>query len=184
MSKSLGSNANFELAAENMRFVLLCYLDLDSELYITNAPFTITWDGHEWLGVGTFGNVSQVTEGAMLQMYSLTFTLSGIPLEYIQQSLGTYYQGRSAKLWVALLDNNFQIIDSPLLVFHGRMDTMDIELGETATISVNAESRLTDWNRPRISRYTHEDQQMRYPDDNGLEFVAVAAEQEILWGRL
>ena len=75
------------------------------------------------------------------------------------------------------------IVADPVLVFHGRMDVMNIEIGNTATITVTAESRLADWNRARTSRYTDEEQQRLYPGDKGLQYVAQTAEMELVWGR-
>ena len=60
---------------------------------------------------------------------------------------------------------------------------MNIEAGETATISISVESRLVDWERPRVHRYTNADQQIAYPGDKGLEFVAQMVEKELVWGR-
>ena len=59
---------------------------------------------------------------------------------------------------------------------------MDIDVGATATITVNAESRLADWDRPRVRRYNHEDQQIDYPGDMGFEFVPQMATKELRWG--
>jgi hypothetical protein len=68
-------------------------------------------------------------------------------------------------------------------IFGGRMDAATVELGTICTITVTAESRLVDWERPRVRRYTHEDQQAAWPEDMGLEFVASMSELELIWGR-
>jgi hypothetical protein len=63
------------------------------------------------------------------------------------------------------------------------MDTCDLEIGETATITLTIQNRLADWERPRLRRYTDEDQQSVYDGDLGLQFVAQMAEKTIYWGR-
>ena len=64
------------------------------------------------------------------------------------------------------------------------MDTMGIEdTGDTANISLTAESRLIDLERSRERRYTSEDQKIDYPNDKGLEFIADLQDKEIVWGR-
>jgi len=69
-------------------------------------------------------------------------------------------------------------------MFSGRMDTMSIkDSGDTANISLTAESRLIDLERSRERRYTSEDQKIDYPNDKGLEFIADLQNQEIVWGR-
>jgi len=62
------------------------------------------------------------------------------------------------------------------------MDTMDVELGTTASITVAAESRLADWDRPRVRRYNAADQNISYPSDKGFEFVPQMVEKSIRWG--
>jgi hypothetical protein len=63
------------------------------------------------------------------------------------------------------------------------MDTMDLSLGATGKLSVIIQSRLADWERPRLSRYTNEEQQALYSGDKGLEFVPQMVEKTIIWGR-
>ncbi len=183
MTRAVSGAVEAVLAGEHVPYVMFVYLATDVPVRVNSAPYAIAWDGHDWLGAGLLGGVSPVEEGGALQMYGINLTLSGIPPEYIATALGSHYQGRDCKIWLAPLDAAMQIVADPVLVFSGRLDVMNIELGQTATISVSAESRLTDWQRPRISRYTHEDQKARYPDDKGLEFVAKTAEMEIIWGR-
>lgn len=167
-----------------VRPVLLARLEFASgPVRATSAPFDIVHDGETYLGVGNLGSLSAVPEGAELQGYAVQLTLSGIPAALISLALADTYQGRDARLYLGLLDEGHQLIGAPLLIFRGRMDTMDVELGSTATITLTIQSRLADWERPRLLRYTHEQQQADYPDDKGFEFIAQMAEKTIYWGR-
>ena len=49
-------------------------------------------------------------------------------------------------------------------------------------IELDIENRLVDWERPKISRFTNEEQQNLYSGDKGLEFVDSVAEKELFWG--
>jgi len=88
-----------------------------------------------------------------------------------------------ARLYVGLLDEQHRLIGTPLLIYRGRMDTLDIEMGSTATLTLTVQSRLSDWERPRLLRYTNEQQQADWPGDKGFEFIAQMAEKTIYWGR-
>lgn len=170
--------------AQVVRPVLLARMDFASGLVrVTDAPADISVSGETYLGLGRLGSVSAVQEGTELQAYALQLTLSGIPPELISLALLDSYQGRDVRLFLLLLDDAHQPAGSPLLLFRGRMDTLDIALGDQATISLTAQNRLADWERPRLSRYTHEDQKVAYPDDKGFEFIAQMAEKTIYWGR-
>jgi hypothetical protein len=63
------------------------------------------------------------------------------------------------------------------------MDVMTIdETGETCSITLTAENRLIDLERPRVRRYTSEDQKSLHPNDKGFDFVNSLQEAEIKWG--
>lgn len=150
---------------------------------VTDVPFNISWNRENFTGVGQLGGISAVEEGAELQSYAINLSLSGIPSELVSLALLDAYQGKDVRIYLALLDTEHRLIGDPMLLFRGRMDTMDIELGETATITLTVQSRMADWERPRLRRYTDEDQRSKYPSDKGLEYVSQMAEKTIYWGR-
>ncbi len=161
-------------------------LDLQN-LRITNAPRNITISNNEneeitFTSVGSLGNVSAVEEGAELQAYSIAVTLAGINKELLAIALQQHYQGRAAKLWLALLDKNSLIIGEPILLFAGRIDAMQWNAGENAQIILNIQNPLADWERPKLSRYTNSEQQKLFPNDKFFEFLNSLAEKPIFWG--
>ena len=142
----------------------------------------LDFNSETYLGVGDLGRISQVEEGVEQRAYGMTFELSGISASFVSLALSEELQNRKAEFWLGFFDNDYALVLDPALVFRGRMDTMDIQIGETATITVTVESRLIDWNRPRIRRYTDADQQERFPGDLGFQFMSDASEKEINWG--
>lgn len=189
MSRDLTAAARTATQQEVVRPVAFVEMDFSGGFVRANStPYTLSFDAdndtvdEDFLGVGNLGNISEVSEGADTRARSITLTLSGIDPALISVTLNEHYQGRSCKVWTGLLDDNHKLIADPILVFWGRMDTMDVDIGETATITVAVESRLADWDRPRSARLTNEEQQARYPGDRGLEFVQQVADQEIRWG--
>ena len=171
------------LAAGHVAMLLFVEMDFPSAfLRVNNSSVDFSWNSYEWLGVGRLGSIDPIQEGAGLEAHGLGFRISGVPQANIALALGQQYQGRSCKVWLAPLDASHAVLADPVLVFWGRMDTMDIELGGTATISVTAESRLADWDRPRVRRYNHEDQQIDFPGDKGFEFVPGLVDKQLVWG--
>jgi hypothetical protein len=164
--------------------VLLISLDFSSGfVYVNNSGVNVSYGGNTYLGAGEMGEISEIEEGVEISPYSLNLSLSGIPAAYIAVALGEDYQGRDATISLALLDEDHQVIGAPTVMFDGLIDTMDIALGELATISVTVQSRLVDWDRPRARRYNHEDQIIEYPGDLGFEFVPQMVEKTIKWGQ-
>lgn len=184
MSRTLTTAVNAALASDNVPGLLLVELDFASgALRVNNSAVTLPWNGHDWLGAGNLGTVETVTEHSDLQMTGIAMQLTGIPPTMISRVLGEQYQGRSCTVWFAPMNADYIVLADPVIIFIGRLDACDIALGETATVTLSAESRLTDWERPRVRRYTHEDQLAEYAGDKGLEFVPQMVEKTLVWGR-
>lgn len=173
------------LASENAPLLVLLQMDFSSgTIRVCNAGYTFAYGGHDWLGLGRVGKISTISEGQELQMYGCTLEVSGVSPEYIAEALDpTDYQGKMATIWLAPLDNDYQILSDPLITFQGRMDVMNIALGEKAIIQMSVESKLIDWERPRVRRYNHEDQISEWPLDMGLQYIPQMVEKELVWGR-
>lgn len=146
-----------------------------------STPTDITIDGDLYRGVGELGRIGPARESTEVQADKITVGLTGVDPALISIALADHYQGRRGTIYHGLLDEDHQAI-APYVVFRGRMDTMPIELGKTATIEVQITSRLADWSRPRGSRLTDEEQQRRWPGDLGLQFVSQTVEKELNWG--
>lgn len=145
----------------------------------------LTWDGHIWYGAGSLGKVSTIEETTELKATGAQFQLSGIPVDLIAKVSTTPIQGNRVRLYLGFMQDDFlDLIADPILIFDGRMDTVEIIDGrETATVTLTAENRLRDLERVRTRRYTDADQQARYPGDRGLEYVPALQDKKIVWGR-
>lgn len=183
--RSLTATVKGVLTSENAPLLVLIQLDFVSgTIRVCNAGYTFAYGGHDWLGLGQVGRISVISEGQELQMYGCTLELSGIPSAYIAEALNPDdYQGQQATIWLAPLDDDYQVLADPIITFQGRMDVMSISLGETATIQLSVESKLIDWERPRVRRYNHEDQISEWPLDMGLQYIPQMVEKELVWGR-
>lgn len=149
---------------------------------INGSPVDLTIGGNLFTGIAGLGAISAVDEAAELRSYDLTVSLSGVPVDAVSLALAEAYQGRAGVVWeVPLSRTTGAPIADPIVVFRGRMDTMTIEMGQTATVTVTLQNRLADWERPRVLRYTDEDQKRLHPGDKGLEFVPATTEKQIVW---
>jgi hypothetical protein len=144
----------------------------------------ISWGGDTYLGIGDFGGVDKVDETSDVRANGVTLTLSGIPSQLLAIALTEPYQGRPCTLFLGALNlTSGAIIGTPYPLISGRMDVMTIEEGaDTGTITLTVENRLIELFRTKERRYTHEDQQIDFPGDLGLEYVAGLQEKPINWG--
>lgn len=147
-----------------------------------SQSFTDDFGTATYLGVGTLGGISTISETTEVSAKGLELTLSGIPTEYVSLALGDNYRGREMALYLILYNTNMTSYEKVTL-FRGRMDQLIInETGLTSTIAVKCESRLIDLNRQKDIRYTDEAQKALYPNDTGLRFISAMADKSIYWG--
>lgn len=184
MSRSISSAMQAALTADLVRPIVLVQCAFDSgDLNLWNGIGNLTVNSVEYVGAGTLLAIGQIAESSELQANGLTVTLSGITEPLISKARDEDYQGRELKVLLGAMDDTNEVISNPVIVFSGFMDTMTItDSSETATIQVNVENKLIEFERTRVRRYTAEDQKIDYPTDRGLEFVADMQEKEIVWG--
>ena len=183
MVKTLSTNNSNVLDDEVLRPIYFLKLEFPSgNVFLNSSDRDITWGGNSYIGSGTIGTLSDIEETAELQANGIKLTLSGIPSTYVSIALTTEYQGSTATEYLGFLNNDYVLVDDPFIIFVGKVDTMSISLSDTATIELEIENRLIDWERPRISRFTNEEQQNLYSGDKGFEFVDSVAEKELFWG--
>lgn len=143
----------------------------------------LTWGGYTWTGVGTLAGVSAIEETTEVAAKQVTVSLSGIPSANVSLALGASRQGKLGRVYLGFLDSSGNVVADPYLAFTGRLDVPVIEdMGEAATITITYESRLVALQRAPQRRYTHEDQQLDYAGDMGLEYVSKIQDAQITWG--
>lgn len=183
-TRTITSATNTAAQAAQATLILFVELDFSSGFVrVTNAAYNVVWNSLTWQGVGFLGAVREVRETLGIEATALQFSISGVDTANIGIALGEQYQGRSARMWGGCVDAGAIVVD-PVLLFVGRMDTMQIQDGDTASISITAESRLAAWSRPKIRRFSDSDQQKEFPGDLGLQYISeLASGREIIWGR-
>jgi hypothetical protein len=183
MSRTLTAGVQSAIVQSQLTALMFVELDFASGfLRVTTAGYDVTWNGYTWTGVGLLGSVEAITEDTALQANGIKLGLSGVDTAIISIALQESYQGRAAKIWLAFVNDAGAIVADPLLIFVGRMDTMTVQDGETATVLLQLENDLAAWDRPRVRRFTDADQQAEYPGDLGMQFVTEVAQRTITWG--
>lgn len=173
-----------ELANPSITPVLFVELQFASgAVRLSTAGSTLAWNGSDWIGVGLLGIVDPIRESTGLEAHGLRLGLSGLDPEVVAIALQEPYQGRPARVWLALINAAGAIVADPLQIVAGRMDTMEVTTGDTATVIVAVESDLALWARPVSNRFTDPDQQRLHPGDKFFEFVVEASERTIQWGK-
>jgi len=172
------------VSAGNIFPVIFGYFDFSGgAVRVSTSNHPIVWAGETWTGLGDFLGVSPMQETSGIRANGIVFTLSGVPSNLIAEVIANRSRGRVCSLWFGCFDGSGTLLADPVQIFAGRMDQPSIsDQGETATVSLSAESRLADLQRNRERRFTDLDQKNLFPGDKGLAYIAALQEMEINWG--
>jgi len=139
-------------------------------------------DSNNFIGSGSVIEISTIEESNEIAAKGISLTASGLDSSIISLALSENYQNRQITVYVGTIAED--MTTSTYILFRGRLDTMNIEEnGEVTNITMTAENRLIDLERPRSRRYTNEDQKSLYPNDVSLEFVDDLQDKSIDWGK-
>ena len=183
MSRNLTTAVQNQLAASELQPFFAIKLAFDGgDVKLWTGYGDITVASETYTGGGELLSISPIEETVEIAAKGVNFALNGIDSSLVSVALTENYSGRSAKVYLGVISSG-AVVSDPYLVFDGRMDVMTIEdAGDTASISLSAESRLIDLERSRVRRYTNSDQQNQFPEDTCLRFVADLQDKEIAWG--
>ncbi len=180
MTRSLSGSTITASQADTLRVVYFTEVDFASGAIRKNSTDRdITWGGNTFEGALGIGTIGAIEEGAELKSRSLPFTLRGVPNDIVLVSLSEHYQGRDVTVWIGLLDEGYDLIDTPTLFWKGLADTMDTEMGSDSTVTLTAQDRFSRWDTNPEVRYTDEQQQARFPGDLGLQFISEMPQKEL-----
>lgn len=187
MSRDLGSALEEEV--QKARFVPIGLVEIGTDdpalpIRAWTGLGDLSWNGAVFKGTGILGKVSQLEETGDLKASGIVFELSGVPAELLSVSLQGMRQGRDARIWIAALDDAGRFVGEPYLLSRALTDVPEIEdNGETVTLRISAENRLIDLERPRVRRFTDQDQRLTDPTDRGFEYIAGMQDEQFIWGR-
>jgi len=182
--RTLSADMVTEVTTAQLSPILMASLNFSTPVNLWTGYGNLSYNSTTYYGLGTLGTISPVEETTDLAARGISMKLSGVPTANVAIALTENYQGRECSvMFGALSPTAGTLISSPVTVFSGRMDVMQIsDDGQSAEIIVTAESKLMDFKRPREVRYTDEEQQQLYAGDLGLEFVNDIQEKVVYWG--
>lgn len=188
MPRTLNANAISNINGSTVYPIFLVALNFDAPVYAHSDYGTISHTPPylsspvNYLGVGNLGSVSAINEDPKIAAKFVTLTLSGIPNNLISTAINTNYQGKDCSIEIGLLNpDTHQILDAPI-VFSGYIDTMDLQIAQTATIKLSVIDKLVRFDKASNRRFNHEDQQKYHPSDNAFIYQNELKEQELIWG--
>lgn len=172
------------------------YVPVYQHNYLTNAPFNVEVTTEQaadmglpeagaktFLAVGPFLQFSSVDEAADFQINTVTVTLGGVRSEDIALFTDNLYIDQPIKIYRVWYDGNGLMVDTPLMIFDGRVDkpVVSDDPAASVTIGCSAASQWVDYER-RAGRHTnHAEQDFFFPGDTGFKYAGNAI-KDLKWG--
>ena len=185
MSRGFPTAVATALAQQNVAIVTFAKLEFPSgTVYVHNSLGGYTWGGHDWLGVGDLGSISQVEEGLDVSPYAITLTLSGLDATITGAALTEDYYLHNVTVYLGVLNADDVLIDTPTQIWGGFMDQMNMSVGADGgdAIQLVAESELSRFNKSLNLMYTNTAQQERSTGDLFFNFLHKIEGAKINWG--
>lgn len=183
--KTLSGPQSTAVDAAAVGAVWLFEFGFDTPLYLTWSGVDIDYGGNTYRSA-MFLEIEQVRETVTLEAVGLKATITGVPESIVSLALQENIRGDDFYMRLALLDSDGQIIGTPTLEYQGRCDIPTIadnpdDKGVTCVVSIAIESRIVDYARANIRRYTDQDQQKVFPGDKFFQYTPQMVEKSVAW---
>lgn len=173
------------LGADHQELFFAIKAEFDtSDILVWTGKDDLVISSETYTGAGSLLSIGGVEDGRDLKSSGLNIALSGMDATVLDYALTENYQNRFLTLFMGYLMGGSNEVAGTIVLFKGRMTTLTISDDPNgATISIDAENRLIDLDRPSNLRYTKESQEFLFTGDIGLDRVNQIQDKEIVWGR-
>jgi len=164
-------------------FALKAEFDTD-DILLWSGTDDLVIASETYTGAGNLLSISNTEDNLELKSNGLVITLSGMDTTIVNYALTENYQNRPLTLFMGYVMGGTNEVAGTLTLFKGRMTNLVIgDTPEGSRVTINAENRLVDLDRPSNLRYTKESQNFLHDGDTGFNRVASLQDKQINWGK-
>jgi len=181
----IDSSIQSYLEADHQVLFLAVKAEFDTEtIRVWSGDYDLSISGASYTGVGTLLAISNIEDTLELKSSGLSVALAGMDATVLNLALTENYQNRFITVFLGYLSGGTDTVVGTMTLFKGRMQSMAINDDPNgSTITIDAENRLIDLERPSNLRYTKESQKFIDSSDSCFNRVASLQDKEIIWGR-
>ena len=182
MSRFLTNAAEAQAQAAFHTLIILAKFEFDEPVYAHTGIGTVTYDGDTYLGVGDFGSIGPSRESENLGPMQMDISLAAPNSTHLAEALDAGNYGDPMTLFAAYRSSAGTLVANPWVVWSGWFEFASIRVGTDNQITISGQHDLAVLNEIKGSRFTDEDQQSKYPGDNGFLHIHRMATTRLLWG--
>lgn len=165
-------------------FAVKAEFDTD-DILVWSGTDDLVIGSETYSGAGTLLSVSNIEENLEMKSNGLVVGLSGMDTTVVNYALTENYQNRPITIFLGYVMGGTNEVAGTLTLFKGRMTSLVInDTPEGSTVTIDAENRLVDLDRPSNLRYTKESQNFLHSGDTGFDRVTSLQDKQIVWGKV
>jgi len=183
--QGLDSSIVNRLGADEQALFFAVKAEFDTDdIRVWSGIDDLTISSETYTGAGTLLSVSNAEDNLELKSNGLVVALSGMDTTVVNYALTENYQNRPITIFMGYVMGGTNEVAGTLTLFKGRMTSLVInDTPEGSTVTIDAENRLVDLDRPSNLRYTKESQNFLHSGDTGFNRVASLQDKQINWGK-
>ena len=183
--QGLDSSIVNRLGADEQALFFAVKAEFDTDdIRVWSGIDDLTISSETYTGAGTLLTVSNSEDNTELKSNGIVVALSGMDTTVVNYALTENYQNRPITIFMGYVMGGTNEVAGTLTLFKGRMTSLVInDTPEGSTVTIDAENRLVDLDRPSNLRYTKESQNFLHSGDTGFNRVASLQDKQINWGK-
>jgi len=189
MSRGLPTDIVTEISKDAFVFGDLVEFHFSTPKFITNfkvninASTTTSGGAQLYTAQGELLSYDTFKETTELKTNQINLGLSGVSSTFTNIFLNNDYVDTRVVIYRAFLNNSLQIIDNPVMLFDGEIQSFTInETGKTSTVGVVCASVFYEFEKNGGRRTNETSQQQFFPSDRGMQYSSLTVE-DIKWGK-
>lgn len=186
MSRNLTAAAQAQATAQHYTMLVMVKFEFggspSTSVFVHSGVGTVTYNGDNYIGVGSFGAISEVRESQRTKPGAIELQLDALNTVYLAEALNAGAYGDPVTIYAGYRASDGSLVADPWTLWTGWFEFASISAGTDNMISVTAQHDLSVLDERDNSRFTDEDQQRKYSGDLGFQYVHEAATAKIVWG--
>jgi hypothetical protein len=172
------------LESRSFAMALFAYLDFSGgAVRVTSWNHDLVWGGYTWTGLGNLASISDVQDSEKLDTSAIDMNLNAANATILALAMGEAeaYRGRTASIYMCPMSNG-ALIDDPIAVWSGYMDTMAITYTSSGgTVSVRCYPMSEKLARASGLRTNADQQKLVLSTDLGFQYQADLIANPQVW---
>jgi hypothetical protein len=183
--QGLDSSIVNRLGADEQALFFAVKAEFDTDdIFVWSGIDDLVIGSDTYTGAGNLLSISNSEDNLELKSNGIVVSLSGMDTTIVNYALTENYQNRPITIFMGYVMGGTNEVAGTLTLFKGRMTSLVInDTPEGSTVTIDAENRLVDLDRPSNLRYTKESQNFLHAGDTGFNRVASLQDKQINWGK-